>query len=770
MRQSGPVPRSGEIQVPLESTVGRALDAARVVDALSRARIGCITGPLGVGKSHLARQVAWALADRFAGGAHVCDVAIARTEAEVASLLEALRIPPGPALLVVDGADACGPALAALLPRWLGQSAGRTLLVTARQRTGLPGEVSIPLEPLAPADAVGLFVDRAQALNDRFTPSEAERRAIGEIVRRVDCLPLGVVLCAAQTLVLRPEALLAHLRSADARLDAAADEGSLRQAARAAFELLPADVKPVLVACAVFSGAFTYEAAVAVAGGSLAALMSLCRRSFVQPLDDDGGRRFRLYGPIRDFAAGLGLDPGLRARHRDWYLQRLERGEDLDAARRNLLASAALDLDAGDAARALDTLVAVTPRVLAQGPVVDALALLTRAWPAEPTPEANHAAGSLHLLHGRFDRAAALLDAALAGWPPDAPQVAATLAERANAARLMGQAADATALYGQALVHPHVPPAVAARTLERLAGHLFEQGARENARARFDEAGEAYAALDDAHGRARVQHALGLLEQEEGHRSAAAALFRDAQARHAALGDERFAAIAQFDEGALLLEDDAVAAARRVLQEAVERLEALGDRRQAALGEALLGVCEARLGDRETARDRLARALADADAMGDVAMSAAIRVHHGHVDATRAAALARLPETTASDEERYAVRLLEQTLRAAGETLVIAADGAWVQVPDGTRVEVKSQAARRILVALLEARTRGADAACTAQALFRRGWPGERVLDHAARNRLQVALSALRKAGLGERLVRLEAGYALSGPVRVAAE
>ena len=102
--------------------------------------------------------------------------------------------------------------------------------------------------------------------------------------------------------------------------------------------------------------------------------------------------------------------------------------------------------------------------------------------------------------------------------------------------------------------------------------------------------------------------------------------------------------------------------------------------------------------------------------------------------------------------------------------MVIAADGAWVQVPDGTRVEVKSQAARRILVALLEARTRGADAGCTSQALFRRGWPGERVLDHAARNRLQVALSALRKAGLGERLVRLEDGYALSGPVRVAAE
>jgi len=297
---------------------------------------------------------------------------------------------------------------------------------------------------------------------------------------------------------------------------------------------------------------------------------------------------------------------------------------------------------------------------------------------------------------------------------------------------------------------------------------LFEQGQRDGARARLDEARAAYTAISDEHGLARVQHSLGLLAQEDGNRAAATALFRDAQTRHAALGDERFSAIARFDEGALLLEDEAPAAARTVLLDAVERLEALGDRRQVALGRALLGVCAARLDDKTSARALLDQALGEAEAMRDTVISAAIQVHHGHLDTTPAKALARIPTATLSDEERYAVRVLERAVRGAAETLSVAEDGAFLEGPDGVRTEVKSVAARRILAALLEARTAGA-AVTSATALFRRGWPGERVLDDAARNRLQVALSMLRKAGLADRLVRSDDGYRLEGSVRVKA-
>lgn len=748
--------------------MGRARDIDRVSSRLADARLCGLTGPLGVGKSHLAQQVAWSLGARFAAGVFWCDATSASSEDDLESLIEAVHTPLGAVLLVVDGADACAEAARAVVPRWLGQHPMRKALVTSRERAGIRGEVVVPLDPLSPADAVTLFIDRARAADDRFVPTELERRAIDQIVRWVDALPLAVCLCAAQTLVLRPPALLEHLQSADARLDTRAGGDSLRQTVRSAFALLPEDARPVLVACSTFVGAFTFDAAAAVAGASLASLMALCQRSFLRVSDEGGTRRFRLYRPIQDFAAGLGVDDTLRDRHRAWYRARLERGEDVDETRQNLLASAAHDVEMEHTARALDTLIAVTPLVLLQGPTVHTLALLERAWPSAPTPEALHAAGRLRLLDGQFAAAAALFDTALTALPETSPLAAAVLSERATAARLMGHVREATELYGQALAHPAGDPHVGARTLERLAGHLFEQGQRAIARTRLDEAHDAYAAIADHHGVARVQHALGLLEQEEGNRAAAATLFRDAQTRHSALGDQRFAAIARFDEGALLLEDDAPGAARPVLADAVDRLETLGDRRQVALGRALLGVCAARLDDPHTARPLLEQALAEAEAIADVAMRAAIRVHAGHLDTSPAQALARIPAATFSDEERYAVRLLEWAVRQAGETLSIAVDGTFIQRADGPRTELKSLAARRILTALLEARSNAA-AELTSNVLFRRGWPGERVLDDAARNRLQVALSMLRKAGLGEHLVRTGEGYRLEGNVRVKA-
>ena len=755
--------------IPLETTVGRQRDLVRVAERLALSRVCCVTGPVGVGKSHLAQRAAASLAADFPGGVHYCEVGSVADEPTVAALIEALHVPLGPALLVVDGADACAPALRALLPGWLGEHPRRRVLVTSRERPGIAGEVAIPLEPLSVAEAVTLFVERARALDDRFVPTDAERRAIEEIVRRVDALPLAVRLCAAQTLVLRPTALLAHLRTADARLEA----GSMRPVLDAAFRLLPEDTRRLLVSCAVFDDTFTFEAAVAVAGATLAGLMVLCERSFVRPSDDPtGGRRFRLYRPVRDFAlAGeAGLDAALRERHRAFYLGRVDRADDApdaDETRRNLLAAAEHDVEAGAHPRALETLVAVTPLVLRLGPTGRALALFERAWPAAPPPEALHAAGALCLMVGALQRAVERFDLALATLPPAASRVAEVLCDRATAARLLGRAEAATGFYDRALAHPAVTAPVAARTLERLAGHLFEQGRHADARARLDAARAAYASLPDAAGLARVQHALGLLEQEDGDVAAAVALFRDAQLRHTALGDERFAAIARFDEGAALLEDDAPAAAREVLDGAVERLEAFGDRRQAALGRALLGVCAARLDDLVRARGELSQALAEVEAMGDAAMIAAIRVHHGHVEPSPAQAASRVPAETSSDEERYAVRVLTRALRATAETLRIAPDGAFIERPDGARVEIKAASARRILAALLEARARGAGIALEAEALFRSGWPGERVLGDAARNRLQVALSMLRKAGLGARLVRTGDAYRLTGEVRV---
>ena len=53
-------------------------------------------------------------------------------------------------------------------------------------------------------------------------------------------------------------------------------------------------------------------------------------------------------------------------------------------------------------------------------------------------------------------------------------------------------------------------------------------------------------------------------------------------------------------------------------------------------------------------------------------------------------------------------------------------------------------------------------------ALFEAGWPGEAAQPEAARARVYVALSSLRKAGLGPCIQRRDGGWVLGVPVRLA--
>ncbi len=55
----------------------------------------------------------------------------------------------------------------------------------------------------------------------------------------------------------------------------------------------------------------------------------------------------------------------------------------------------------------------------------------------------------------------------------------------------------------------------------------------------------------------------------------------------------------------------------------------------------------------------------------------------------------------------------------------------------------------------------------TADDLFAVGWPGERIEQRSARNRLKVAMSTLRKMGFGSTLVGDRGGYRLKPDVPV---
>lgn len=104
---------------------------------------------------------------------------------------------------------------------------------------------------------------------------------------------------------------------------------------------------------------------------------------------------------------------------------------------------------------------------------------------------------------------------------------------------------------------------------------------------------------------------------------------------------------------------------------------------------------------------------------------------------------------------------LELELGALGERIEVSLDGSHIRV-GGSEVDLSRRGpARRVLRALVEA-----DGPLDAPSLVRAGWPGEVLLHESGQQRLWQAIRLLRKAGLGEALVRDPNGYRLADSVR----
>jgi tetratricopeptide (TPR) repeat protein len=155
----------------------------------------------------------------------------------------------------------------------------------------------------------------------------------------------------------------------------------------------------------------------------------------------------------------------------------------------------------------------------------------------------------------------------------------------------------------------------------------------------------------------------------------------------------------------------------------------------------------------------LARGYA-AEAIGDrVAASAAVQEARRHLDADSGfdACTRQLALTAVAD------------LDLSVHTWRIAADGSYVLPAGLGRIEIGRLVANsRVLAALVEGYLATPGQPCDVPALAAAGWPGERIVASAAANRVRVALSALRKLGLGDLIARGEGGWFLDPGVPIA--
>jgi predicted ATPase/class 3 adenylate cyclase len=334
--------RAGNLPAQVSSFIGREHELEQAAAALGQARVVTLTGPGGVGKTRLALQAAEQMAERFADGAWLCELAPVRDPAGVddavaavfsvtaragqstrEALVELLRSKQ--LLLVLDNCEHLLAGAAALADNLARSCERLMILATSREALGIDGEQLVPVPPLATpgpgadlettvgAEAVRLFAERAAAVRPGFAVTAENAAAVAAVVRRLDGIALAIELAAARTPMMTPAELARRLERSFAVLAAGprgtvAHHQTLRATIDWSFQLLTEAEQALLTRLAVFAGGVTLEAAEAVCAGEgidpdavFGLLAALVARSLVVAEERGPGTRYRLLETIRQY-------------------------------------------------------------------------------------------------------------------------------------------------------------------------------------------------------------------------------------------------------------------------------------------------------------------------------------------------------------------------------------------------------------------------------------------------------------------------------------
>ena len=335
--------------------LGRRRELAEAERHLEASRVVTVTGPGGIGKTHLALTVATGAQASYRDGVYLVDLSDRAGHDDVArAVLEALALPEAPGqqpvetvigalrrrrtLLVLDNCEHVVESAAATCQALVDQCPGVQVLTTSREPLAIGAEQLVPLPPLDPAGAgTELFAQRALALDPNFDLA-AWREDVTEICRRLDGVPLAIELAAARSRTLTPPQLLDRLQDrlrllVGGRRDRVERHRTLRATLDWSYDLLSPAEQAVFSRLSTFTGPFDLDAAERVAaGGDLDAadvddlVGCLVDRSL---LTVETGRlterRYRMLETIRQYAAETLTQSGeaekAQRRHADWCMR-----------------------------------------------------------------------------------------------------------------------------------------------------------------------------------------------------------------------------------------------------------------------------------------------------------------------------------------------------------------------------------------------------------------------------------------------------------------
>lgn len=302
---SGVVDRIEPRNVPVlhGRVIGREQETLTLIERISEHRLVTLVGAGGVGKTTLAVATVTHLSDRPESaawqGVYFVDFASLSDPRLVSSTLaSALGVSsladnalPGALsylrdkklLLLLDNCEHVIGDVARLVEAILSHAPQVRILATSREPLRIEGERIQHLQPLTiPSgeglsaaqamaySAIELFVERAQARADFFALRDEEIKAIVGICRRLDGIPLAIEMASARVDSLGVSGLALALDGmftvlTQGRRTALRRHQTLYAAVDWSFNLLATRDQTIIRRLSVFSGAFTMEAAVAVA-------------------------------------------------------------------------------------------------------------------------------------------------------------------------------------------------------------------------------------------------------------------------------------------------------------------------------------------------------------------------------------------------------------------------------------------------------------------------------------------------------------------------
>ncbi|HUR02625.1 MAG TPA: BTAD domain-containing putative transcriptional regulator [Nonomuraea sp.] len=411
---SGPAARPAtNLPASLSDLIGRDGALAEVRTLLEHGRLVTLTGSGGVGKTRLALETATRLADTYADGAWLVELApldrsvgvdervVAETVAAALDIREdaggtpladrlagALR--SRQLLLVLDNCEHVIEQVAELAGRLLRAAPGLRVLATSREPLAVVGEVLWSVPPLdvpagtdpgevARADAVRLFVARAAASAPGFTLDAGNAGAVAQLCRRLDGIPLALELAATRVRALGVQGVVARLDDrfqllASGQRGAPPRQRTLMAVIDWSWQLLTEPERAVLRRLAVHADGCTLEAAEETCAEDgldvLDLLARLVDRSLVVVADSTAGLRYRLLESVAEYCLERLSEAGelnrVRQAHAAYYTALAVQAEPflyghsqrewllrLDAEAANTRAALDTAAGAGDAAGAL---------------------------------------------------------------------------------------------------------------------------------------------------------------------------------------------------------------------------------------------------------------------------------------------------------------------------------------------------------------------------------------------------------------------------------